>query len=81
LLKSALESDVSYNTRYGWSTSGSNYDVETVALHELGHTIGSGDIYGKAAYSADTRQVMHYYTGVKRTLGNGDKTGAWILYG
>ena len=78
---SALESDLSFNTRYGWSTSGSNYDVESVALHELGHTIGLGDLYGKSKFTNDKRQVMHYYTGIKRTLGNGDKNGAWILYG
>lgn len=78
---SAIESDLSFNTKYGWSTSGSHYDVQTVALHELGHTIGLGDLYGKSQFSGDTRQVMHYYTGVKRTLGNGDKNGAWILYG
>jgi poly(3-hydroxybutyrate) depolymerase len=65
---SALESDLSFNTRYGWSTSGSNYDVQTVALHELGHTIGLGDLYGKSQFTGDTRQIMHYYTGVKRTL-------------
>lgn len=78
---SAIESDLSFNTKYAWSTSGSkNYDVETTALHELGHTIGLGDLYGKSQFSGDTRQVMHYYTGIKTTLGNGDKTGAWLLY-
>ena len=75
-----MESDLSFNTRYGWATNGRNYDVQTTALHELGHTIGLGDLYGKSAYTQDTRQIMHYYTGVKRTLGNGDKTGAWLLY-
>jgi hypothetical protein len=79
---SAIESDLSFNTKYGWSTSGTkNYDVQTTALHELGHTIGLGDLYGKSQFSGDTRQIMHYYTGVKTTLGNGDKTGAWLLYG
>jgi hypothetical protein len=78
---SAIESDLSFNTKYGWSYSGSNYDIESVALHELGHTIGLGDLYGKPQYSGDTRQVMHYYTGIKRTLGSGDKNGAWVLYG
>jgi hypothetical protein len=78
---SAIESDLSFNTNYGWSTSGGNYDVQSVALHELGHTIGLGDLYGKSQFSGDTRQAMHYYTGVKRTLGNGDKNGAWLLYG
>lgn len=79
---SAIESDLSFNTQYAWSTSGTkNYDVQTVALHELGHTIGLGDLYGKSQFSGDTRQIMHYYTGVKRTLGNGDKNGAFLLYG
>lgn len=79
---SALESDLSFNTQYAWSTSGTkNYDVRTTALHELGHTIGLLDLYGKSAYTSDTRQIMHYYTGPGKTLGNGDKTGAWVLYG
>lgn len=79
---SAIESDLCFNTKYAWSTSGSkNYDVRTVAIHELGHTIGLGDLYGKSQFSGDTRQVMHYYTGPGKHLGNGDKTGAWILYG
>lgn len=87
---SALESDLSFNTRYSWSTIGvdgtlnkygSPIDVESVALHELGHTIGLGDLYGKSQFASDTRQVMHYYDRIKRTLGNGDKTAAWMLYG
>jgi hypothetical protein len=79
---SALESDIAFNTGYSWSTSGTrNYDVQSTVLHELGHTIGLGDLYGKSQFTSDTRQVMHYYTGIKRTLGNGDKNGAWILYG
>ena len=87
---SALESDLSFNTRYSWSTTGvdgtmnkygSPIDVESVALHELGHTIGLGDLYGKSQFAGDTRQVMHYYDRIKRTLGNGDKTAAWMLYG
>jgi hypothetical protein len=79
---SAIESDINLNTGYRWSTtgSGSNIDVQSVVLHEMGHTIGLGDLYGKSQFASDTRQTMHYYTGVKRTLGNGDKTGAWQLY-
>jgi hypothetical protein len=76
-----VECDIAFNSNYRWSTQGSNIDVQSVALHELGHMIGMGDIYNKAEFYRDTRQVMHYYTGVKRTLGNGDKTGVWKLYG
>ena len=79
---SALESDINMNTAYSWSTtgSGSKIDVQSVVLHEMGHSIGLGDLYGKAQFASDKRQVMHYYTGVKRTLGNGDATGVWTLY-
>jgi hypothetical protein len=35
-----LESDIVFNDHHGWFTSGADYDVETVALHELGHSIG-----------------------------------------
>jgi hypothetical protein len=86
---SALESDLVFNTGYSWKTTGIDgtmyqggpLDVQTVALHELGHTIGLGDLYGKSQFVNDKRQVMHYYDRIKRTLGNGDKTGAWTLYG
>jgi hypothetical protein len=78
-----VESDTAFNSNYLWSTTGESgkIDLQSVALHELGHTIGLGDIYNKAEFIKDTRQVMHYYTGIKRTLGNGDKTGVWKLYG
>ena len=78
---SAIESDLSFNTAYGWSTTGidgtlnyrgSPIDVESVALHELGHSIGLGDLYGKSQFATDTRQVMHYYDRIKRTLRNGE---------
>jgi hypothetical protein len=77
----AVESDVTYDSDYNWATNGGNYDVQSVAAHELGHTIGLGDLYGKPEYTGDTDQVMHYYTGVKHTLGVGDRTGATLLYG
>ncbi len=79
---SAIESDVVFNTMYKWRTDGlaGGVDVQSVALHELGHTLGLGDLYGKTQFNDDTRQVMHYYTGTKRTLGNGDSAGIFKLY-
>jgi hypothetical protein len=78
---SAIDSDLVFNMDYIWRTDGSlGVDVQTAALHEMGHTLGLGDIYGLPQFKYDTNQVMHYYTGVKRTLGNGDKTGVWELY-
>ena len=78
-----LESDMTFNSNCKWTATGEvgKLDFQSVVLHELGHTIGLGDLYNRPEFSKDTRQVMHYYTGVKRTLGNGDATGVWKLYG
>ena len=35
-----VETDVTFNASFTWNTNGSNYDVQTVAAHELGHTLG-----------------------------------------
>lgn len=80
---SAVESDISFNTRFNWETAGTGayYDFQSVVLHELGHTLGLGDIYNDPILSADKMEVMNSYSGVKRTLGNGDKTAIWTLYG
>lgn len=80
-----VESDMTFNSNLKWTCDPakepSKLDFQSAVLHELGHTIGLGDLYNKVAFKTDTRQVMHYYTGVKRTLGNGDATGVWKLYG
>lgn len=35
-----VESDIMYNNNYAWFTNGSAYDVESLAAHELGHSLG-----------------------------------------
>lgn len=93
--KKAIESDLTYNTRWGWTTDESNpslynwmtnpssstYDVQTVALHELGHTLGLGDTYLNKLYKYDLSQIMGYYDSTQRTLGSGDTKGLQTLYG
>ena len=34
------EADVSFNNDYVWHTNGSDYDVQAIATHELGHCLG-----------------------------------------
>jgi hypothetical protein len=34
------EADVSFNNAFNWNTNGSDYDVEAIAAHELGHCMG-----------------------------------------
>ncbi len=91
----AVESDVTYNTRWGWTTDENNpalynwitnpdsntYDVQTVALHELGHTLGLGDTYLHSLYKYDLSQIMGYYDAPQRTLGSGDTKGLRSIYG
>jgi len=78
----AVESDVVYNSNANWATDGvNNYDVQAVATHELGHTIGLADLYGKAQFESDTDEMMHYYAGPRRSLGPGDRAGVQALYG
>ena len=77
--KTALDSDLVFNTKYSWRTDGSTggVDVQSIALHELGHTLGLSDLYT----SADSAQTMYgYYDGKDHTLGNGDAAGIWKLY-
>jgi len=34
------EADVSFNNDFNWNTNGSDYDVQAIAAHELGHCMG-----------------------------------------
>jgi len=34
------EADISFNNAATWNTSGSDYDVQAIAAHEFGHTLG-----------------------------------------
>lgn len=39
-----LEADIFFNTRFAWSTTGDPgaYDLESIAVHEIGHLLGLG---------------------------------------
>jgi hypothetical protein len=69
-----VEVDIVFNDAYLWTTgSGPGYDVESVALHEMGHWLSLGHSSGSAA-------VMYpYYQGVRRALHQDDIEGiSWI---
>ena len=94
-----VESDVWYATDKSWTTdwntavnSGiSIIDLQSLATHELGHSIGLGDLYSTEIgpgglppsdpRTKDFEQVMNAYDAPQRTLGNGDRMGAQKLYG
>jgi hypothetical protein len=36
------ETDMAFNRKFGWTDSTGNFNLQTVALHELGHVLGLG---------------------------------------
>jgi hypothetical protein len=68
------EADMALNTNFNWSTTGGNYDVETVFLHENGHVAGLG-------HSTDINAIMYpSYQKVNRVLQTDDINGISFLY-
>jgi hypothetical protein len=66
--------DVELNTGFNF-TPGSHYDLETVLLHELGHSLGLGE-------SPQPSSVMYtYYEGVRQSLSSYDIEGIQSIYG
>lgn len=74
-----IESDIVFNSvDYQWANYGTSrvIDVETVAVHELGHTVGLDDQY------KDSPEVMAAYSGTeRRMLTQAEINGAIYLYG
>ena len=77
-----LETDIKFNTDYNFKTDGSAdaYDVQNIATHELGHSLGLADLYG----SSDSDKTMYGYAAQgetkKRTLSQDDMDGITYLY-
>ncbi len=66
--------DIVFNSNIAWKI-GSNYDLETVALHEIGHALGMD-------HSALTNAVMYaYYNGVNEMVTSDDIAGIDSIYG
>lgn len=77
-----VEWDQIYNTYYTWSGSGEagKMDFESIATHELGHSVGMGDLY-----DAECSQETMYGYGAfgetyARDLNVGDIEGVSSLY-
>jgi hypothetical protein len=84
------EADMCFNMKYQWTTdwntaqNGGAYDMQTVALHELGHYAGLGDLYtlpkSDPRYS-DTNAIMNRINDPQHSLGAGDIAGLRKKYG
>ncbi|MBU2601749.1 MAG: cell wall-binding repeat-containing protein [Actinobacteria bacterium] len=75
------EFDVGFNDDYLWGDgTGGSYDVQSVAMHELGHAAGLLDLYG----AEDVGKVMYGFGSAGerlRALHPDDKAGVLSLYG
>jgi hypothetical protein len=68
------ETDISFNSRYAWNINGSDYDFQSTATHELGHTLG---IHHTEISGSPHPTMYAYYFGTDgRTLENDDRSAA-----
>ncbi len=66
--------DIFFNTSIPWSIGG-NYDLETVALHEIGHDVGLGES------TVTNASLYPYYGGTQQWLASDDINGAKAIWG
>ena len=78
-----LGSDIQFNTDFPFSTATStdanHMDLQTIAVHEMGHWLRLLDLYG----SNDSSKIMYGYGSlglVKRSLTSGDLSGVRWIY-
>ncbi|MBW2991415.1 matrixin family metalloprotease [Candidatus Woesearchaeota archaeon] len=79
-----IEFDILYDTDFVWGdgeADSSVMDLQNIAVHEVGHGIGLGDLYNTGCID----ETMYGYSGEgdieKRDLNTGDIAGLHILYG
>jgi hypothetical protein len=77
-----LEVDIELNDYYQWNTiditPGSQFDVQSVVLHEMGHLLGLRDLYGyEPGFPQDEHKVM---SNPSCTLAEEDMAGIQWIY-
>lgn len=81
--KWAVESDILFDTDFNWdpATDSPSMNLQNIATHEIGHTLGLGDLYVDSC--KDVTMYGYSYEGdtAKSTLELPDITGIQKLYG
>lgn len=82
--KEIVEFDMLFNTYYNWGnvdTKSGVMDLQNIATHELGHSVGLNDVYS----TSHTGVTMYGYSNVgetiKRSLERPDIDGLQMMYG
>ncbi len=70
------------DTTYGWSMSGEagKMDFENITTHELGHSVGMGDLYNSNCFMETMYGYATFGETQKRDLNTGDIVGVNKLY-
>lgn len=84
-----IEADIVFNTDFEWSTAdtvpGDGMDVQTIALHEMGHWLSLRDLYGNIGDGHNDQAKVMYGFGAygltKRELKAEDQAGIRYIYG
>lgn len=82
--KRIVEFDMLFNTQYLWgdSTITPNVmDLQNIATHELGHSVGLNDIYSTSCTAVTMYGYSNYNDIAKRTLEQADIIGLQKMYG
>lgn len=81
--KSIVEFDMLFDTDWTWgdaSGDSSKMDLQNIATHEFGHTVGLGDVYQDACEAVTMYGYSDYGETDKRTLELPDIQGLVTLY-
>jgi predicted Zn-dependent protease len=70
----SIAGDMNFNDTTNWN-NGTTYDLQTVALHELGHALGLSHSFMSSS------AMWPAYNGVKRKLSSDDINGIQAIYG
>lgn len=82
--KRIVEFDMQFNTDFTWGNADGNplvMDLQNIATHELGHSVGMGDIYSTACSTVTMYGYSIKGETSKRTLEQPDVKGLQSMYG
>jgi hypothetical protein len=82
--KEAVESDILFDTDFTWGNATVNsgvMDLQNIATHEIGHTLGLSDLYTSSCSAVTMYGYSGYGETYKRTIEIPDITGLQKIYG
>lgn len=82
--KQIIEFDMLFNTKFTWGDATINpavMDLQNIATHELGHSVGLSDLYTSACSEVTMYGYSSYGETKERTLEQPDITGLQKIYG